>query len=273
MSLFSDMKDRLGFGEKPEWQDDGYSDGTYDENYDAPEDDGYYEDNGQGAADADPQDSADVISFSAYNPNNFSSVKLNSDVEPRVASYGSASGSGYGSISRNTSYSTSRSSRRSYGDSSTRSFSSDDVPTWDTPADPSFLVSRGPSSDYGRQVLDEIGATKSGHAANDPYSEFDSDVKSIHRDPAAHLSIIHPVVYGDVEKIATAAKAGKTVVVVLTETKPELAKRILDFSFGVASALNHNVDKAADRVFVFYRGSEMLSKAERDYLRKKDILK
>jgi FtsZ-interacting cell division protein YlmF len=73
--------------------------------------------------------------------------------------------------------------------------------------------------------------------------------------------------------VANAAKAGKSVVLDLKNTKPELAKRVLDFSFGVASALNGTVDKAADRVFVFAQGAGAgLTQTERDYLFKQGVL-
>lgn len=77
--------------------------------------------------------------------------------------------------------------------------------------------------------------------------------------PAGRLEIVCPKAYADIEKVANAAKAGKTVILNVVDTKASLAKRILDFSFGVASALNLNVGKAAERVFVISKSSEPLS--------------
>ncbi|MBS7407281.1 MAG: cell division protein SepF, partial [Coriobacteriales bacterium] len=57
----------------------------------------------------------------------------------------------------------------------------------------------------------------------------------------------------------------------LKETKPELAKRVLDFSFGVASALNGSVDKAAAKVFIISRDAGR-SDEESAYLRDKGII-
>ena len=110
-------------------------------------------------------------------------------------------------------------------------------------------------------------------AQRDPYQSLGNDFIKMNGDPSTHLAIVRPTAYSDVEKIANSAKAGKSVVLVVQDTKPALAKRILDFSFGVASALNQNVDKAADRVFVISKGSEMLSKEEREYLVKEGVLK
>lgn len=258
MGLFDGMKERLGFGAQPEWQDEG----AYDDGYD----DGYYDDGGYEPIEEDDyvQPSGDVVSFDAYNPDTFRNVSVSTDAEPRVAH-------GYGSsrTSERSGYASriGTSSRRSSGASAAGVAGA----TWDTPEDPSFLEERPSISERSREVLDQIGATHSG-SAGDPYSQFDSDVRRIGNDPAAHLEVVTPKVYGDVEKVATAAKAGKSVVLELSGTKPELAKRILDFSFGVASALNKNVDKAADKVFVISKGSEMLSEEEREYLVKKGVL-
>lgn len=50
-----------------------------------------------------------------------------------------------------------------------------------------------------------------------------------------------------------------------------LAKRILDFSFGVASALDANVECVGNKVFALTRIDE-LTEAERSYLRTQGII-
>ena len=272
MGLFDGVKGKLGFGGRPEWQDEG----VYE---DVPGDDGYYYDDGFAPAGEDDyvQMSDDVVSFDAYNPDTFRNVNVSSSREPRVAS------SAYtGRSTRNSGYSSSGGYASSIGTSAQRRDADSGRPrssesfgnfgaTWETPADPSFLNDPDEGlSARSREVLDQIGATQSG--AGDPYTEFDSELRQIHGDPSARLEVVTPKVYGDVEKVATAAKAGKTVVLALTDTKPELAKRILDFSFGVASALNKNVEKAADRVFIISKGDQMLAEDERGYLQKKGVL-
>ena len=62
---------------------------------------------------------------------------------------------------------------------------------------------------------------------------------------------ILPVTYSDAEKIALELKKGAVVVLDLRATRPDLAKRILDFSFGVASALEGQVERYIDRVYLF----------------------
>jgi cell division inhibitor SepF len=77
---------------------------------------------------------------------------------------------------------------------------------------------------------------------------------------------IKPTTYADAEQVATELRKGVIVVVDLRATRPELAKRILDFSFGVASALEGQVDRHVDRVYVFTR-SEPLTEEERAAIR------
>ena len=294
MGLFDGVKDKLGFGNKAEWEQDAYAgeQEAYDEQYD------------DYNAGQDTGDSSNVIAFDAYNPDKFENIRINSRNEPRVAGYDSNNSSPFGT--RNDDYDLDNSSAGYSSRANSRSSQADVAPSWGTPHDPSFIDHTGPT--YSRkEVYEDLNSASSGVSANnslgaatsanemqsgniatmspsstnsfskasssDPYSQFDSDVKQIHRDPAAHLEIVRPNSYADVEKVANAAKAGKSVVLDLKNTKPELAKRILDFSFGVASALNGTVDKVADRVFVFAKGStKELSKTEREYLFNQGVL-
>lgn len=85
------------------------------------------------------------------------------------------------------------------------------------------------------------------------------------------LTVIAPSSYGEVERVAKSLKAGDVVVLALGEAPDALAKRVLDFSFGVASALDASVECAADKVFVVARGSG-LSEVERMNLRNQGVL-
>lgn len=166
MSLLGGMKDRLGFGGKPEWADD--EDGYY-------EDDAIYDEEYDDYGDPDPAEGrrasgnrrSEVISFDSYNPSNFEHVTLSSDRKPRVASYDSLDSSarqrGYSSRSSSSSYG------RNIGTSASRRDSSRAVgePTWSAPQDPSFLDSSAPAC-----------------ASRDPYASLGSDFLKIKGDPA-----------------------------------------------------------------------------------------
>ena len=88
--------------------------------------------------------------------------------------------------------------------------------------------------------------------------------------PSRTLKVIKPVAYNDAEAIATALKLGDAVVLCLTGTPDALAQRILDFSFGVASALDANVESVGNKVFALTRINE-LSEGERSYLRSQGL--
>lgn len=260
MSLIGGMKDRLGFGGKPEWADEEeyYDDDViYDDEYDEYSDSGYDDRSSYDDRRSANRNRNEVIAFDSYNPNNFEHVTLSSDRKPRVASYdnlevASRSSRGYSSSRSSNSYS------RSSSASSTRRepARATGEPTWSAPSDPSFLDSVAPT----RQ-------------SRDPYANLGSDFLKIKGDPAGRMEVVCPTAYADIEKVANAAKAGKIVILNVQDTKASLAKRILDFSFGVASALNLNVGKAAERVFVISKSTDPLSDEDRVYLITQGVLK
>lgn len=81
------------------------------------------------------------------------------------------------------------------------------------------------------------------------------------------LTIIRPTSYNDAQGVSEAFKSGSPVVLALTDARPELSKRILDFSFGVASALSGRVERLANRVFLITYSTEGLTEAQRRQLR------
>lgn len=54
--------------------------------------------------------------------------------------------------------------------------------------------------------------------------------------------------------------------------RPELAKRILDFSFGVVSALGGTVEKISDKVFLLSHSSTGITAAEERRLRDAGVM-
>lgn len=104
----------------------------------------------------------------------------------------------------------------------------------------------------------------------DPYEAYSGAGSSAHN-PSRSLSVLMPNAYGDVERVAKILKAGDVVILSLRETPDQLSKRVLDFSFGVASALDARVECIADKVFSITRGTA-LTDAERTALRGKGVL-
>ncbi|MGI6045466.1 MAG: cell division protein SepF [Eggerthellaceae bacterium] len=104
----------------------------------------------------------------------------------------------------------------------------------------------------------------------DPYDMYEGSSSSVHS-PTRALSVIRPLRYEDVERVAKILKGGDAVVIVLNETPQDLAKRILDFSFGVASALDASVECPQEKVFAI-TCHHSLSESERRALKNKGVL-
>ena len=85
------------------------------------------------------------------------------------------------------------------------------------------------------------------------------------------ITLLQPVSYDDVASVARSVKKGNIVVLSLRSTDSALSKRVLDFSFGVASALDARIDCVADKTFVMVQGKE-LSLEEHHRLQKQGIL-
>ena len=84
--------------------------------------------------------------------------------------------------------------------------------------------------------------------------------------------MLKPATYEDVSSVAQSVRAGKIVALHLRQTDPALSKRVLDFSFGVASALNAQVDCIAEKTFVILQGKK-LTLEEKHNLAKQGVLK
>lgn len=104
----------------------------------------------------------------------------------------------------------------------------------------------------------------------DPYRVYEAGDASSHR-PTRSISVIAPMSYNEVENVARMLRAGDAVVLTLRNTPSQLSKRILDFSFGVASALDATVDCIADKVFAITRVSN-LSEDELSRLRSQGVI-
>ncbi len=90
----------------------------------------------------------------------------------------------------------------------------------------------------------------------DPYRAYEGGGSASHK-PTRNVVVISPVAYDEVEHVARTLRAGDVVVLSLRNTNSQLSKRILDFSFGVASALDASVDCIADKVFAVVRGNQL----------------
>ena len=88
---------------------------------------------------------------------------------------------------------------------------------------------------------------------------------------ARTLEVTRPKAYGDVEGIARTVRNGNIAILCLTSTPGDLSKRLLDFSFGVASALSAHVECIGNKVFALYLG-DALSNREMQILKEQGVL-
>ena len=133
---------------------------------------------------------------------------------------------------------------------------------------------RSGSRSEGLDSLFEPSAPKA-HATDaslsyDPYVAYSSDTPSRYTSMRG-LKVIKPYAYADVERVARSVKAGDVVVLAMRNTPDDLSKRVLDFSFGVASALDASVECPGDKVFAIARGAA-LSEDEKRQLRNQGVL-
>jgi len=65
------------------------------------------------------------------------------------------------------------------------------------------------------------------------------------------IVVFQPGTFGDAQQVAEHIKARKTVIINMKRTEKELGKRIIDFLSGINYAVDGNVQKIADNIFIF----------------------
>ncbi|MDR0499766.1 MAG: cell division protein SepF [Coriobacteriales bacterium] len=98
------------------------------------------------------------------------------------------------------------------------------------------------------------GDTPEYYASRSGQVKARSTTGNLAKHPFRQLVVVRPNSYGEAEKISLALKENHAVAVDLRSTRPELGKRILDFTFGAASALGAQVDTPANRVYAITIG-------------------
>lgn len=263
--VLGNLKSRLGFSDAQEEFDDeyyGYEDGeAYDEEYDDYEggygnhaSDTYRYDNGYAGS---PRNRAsgsrgssvqsNLVSIDDVRANTQIPDSLKRDPLPPRSSSGSSSGAGRFSrqVERAADY--------------MRSTETSDLVT-------------PPSRSGGVDSLFSSTPSQSASSkgAFDPYDAYEGAGTAAHS-PTRALSVLKPSSYGEAERVAKVLKAGDVVILSLKNTPDHLSKRLLDFAFGVASALDANVECIADKVFVILRGQSLTANELSD-LRNQGVL-
>ncbi len=78
--------------------------------------------------------------------------------------------------------------------------------------------------------------------------------------------ILRPVAYDDVESVVRRVRTNQPVVLVFKQTDLEIARRILDFCFGLSFGVNGSVEELGDRVFAVLPAGISLAQSDVDRL-------
>ena len=261
--MLDDLKARLGFG--------GHDNDDYEDDYDD-YDDGFeddYDDYDDGYDDR-RSSSRRSSSSRSYDRDYDRGYDRRGDSGPRLVSIDDVKESTRVPESLNRDP-LARGTRDNVTHYSTRSVIDETVPPISSPAHNAALRDSGRSSSDGYNSLFEPTRTADTSSSSyDPYEAYSTGATTTHA-PMRSLTVLKPTVYGDVERVSKAVKAGDVVVLVMRNTPDDLSKRILDFSFGVASALDANVECPGEKVFAIARGNA-LSEDEKRRLRNQGAL-
>lgn len=97
-------------------------------------------------------------------------------------------------------------------------------------------------------------------------SSYDRDDASMSapRMPTGQLPpyVLRPVAYDDVQSVVRRVRTRQPVVLVFKQTDIEVAKRILDFCFGLSFGVNGSVEELGDRVFAVLPAGASLSESD-----------
>lgn len=105
-------------------------------------------------------------------------------------------------------------------------------------------------------------------AASARLASGDTGSRTIPRSSSSQLPpyVLKPVAYDDVQMVVRRVRTNQPVVLVLRNTNFEVAKRILDFCFGLSMGVGGAVQELGDRVFVVLPAEVELSQADIDKL-------
>lgn len=89
--------------------------------------------------------------------------------------------------------------------------------------------------------------------------------------PQVKMQIVEPRAYAEAQAIADKFKMGVPVIMNLTMTDSELAKRLIDFASGLTYGLNGGLQKVSEKVFMLTPANVDVSDAQRAALRDRGL--
>ncbi|MHB1135783.1 MAG: cell division protein SepF [Coriobacteriia bacterium] len=89
--------------------------------------------------------------------------------------------------------------------------------------------------------------------------------------PQVKMQIVEPRAYAEAQAIADKFKMGVPVIMNLTMTDADLAKRLIDFASGLTYGLNGGLQKVSEKVFMLTPANMDVSDAQRAALRDRGL--
>lgn len=252
-SLFGDIKSRFGIGGRNDGAD------AYDDEYDEyGEYDEYSEYSDDYEEDYDPYMDRNPVTTRGRGESGL----------PRLVSMGDARESARSSFSHRDSIGSSLGSSRS---SSVRSYGRTMV---DSSLPPSMTAegtaaASAATNSKRAEGLDSLFSGGS-RSASRGTSDLIRNSMQLSMPGMRQLQVIKPTRYDDAESVTSVLKANDVAILCFADTDRDLMKRILDFSFGAASALDASVESIGGGVFAICR-SVGLDDNERNDLKKMGI--
>lgn len=102
-------------------------------------------------------------------------------------------------------------------------------------------------------------------------SRKNAQVVSIHSQKQMHVVVMEPSSFEEAQNIADQLKSHRPVIVNLENAEKILAKRIVDFISGTTYALNGNMQKVGNGIFLFVPNNIDISGEMRDELKDKGL--
>lgn len=140
--------------------------------------------------------------------------------------------------------------------STRHSFADEDSP-YSSGASPNSVrrVDRGFDLDRARENMPSLRSVPTGAASVSGVA------------PQVRMHIVEPKGFGEAQAIGDKYRQGTPVILNLSSTNPDLAKRLLDFAAGLTYGLDGGLQKVSDRVFMLTPHNVQVSDADRRQLR------
>ena len=126
------------------------------------------------------------------------------------------------------------------------------------------------SSNHGKSFLHKEENSKKTLGNSKPAHRLVS-IDSARDTKSARVSVEEPHEFEEVQLIGDDLKASIPVIINLQNTNPDLAKRIIDFCSGLTYALEGNIKKVADRVFLLTPKNTIVTSNEKEMLRERGL--